>query len=419
MARSTVFQYKDRPTAPQEVGAELGVRTVLSGRLVHRGDSLVVRVELVDVGNGTRLWGRRFDRPLHDLMTVEEEIAREIADNLRFELNGDERARLSKRPTESAEAHRTYLKGRHVWTRWKTPEGMQTCIGLFEKALELDPLYARAFAGLADSYSVLGNVKALPPGEAYPKAKTAARQGLALDESLGELHTSLGFIHRMWDWDWAAAEAAFQRGIELNPSYATAHRWYAQLLSGLGRHEEAIAVGKRAVELDPLSLLIRGAYGDVLFYARRYQEAIALYRETLEVDPDFLPGHTDLARALELAGHYEEAITEFRAAAALVPKGPPEPSSGLAHVYASMGRREEALAIVAEIQEIGRTRYVSPYGIASIHACLGDVDESLAWLEKAHAQHDQTLVWIKVHPRLDGLRSEPRFQRILADMRLA
>ncbi len=419
MARSTVFQYKDRPAAPRDIGTELGVRAVLSGRLLHRGDALVIRVELVDAASGTRLWGRRFDRPLRDLLTVEEEISREITENLRIELSGADRARLARRPTENADAHRTYLKGRHVWNRWKTPEGMHTSIGLFEKALELDPLYARAFAGLADSYSILGNVKALPPGEAYPKAKTAAHQGLALDDSLGELHTSLGFIHRFWDWDWEAAEAAFRRAIELSPSYATTHRFYAQLLAGLGRFEEALPLGRKATELDPLSLLIRGAYADLLFYARRYDEAIAIYRETLEKDPDFLPSRTDLGRALELSGRYEEAIEQFQAAAALVAKGPPEPSSGLAHVYASMGRREDALAIVERILEIGKTRYVSPYGIASIYSCLGEVDVALDWLERAHAQHDQTLVWIKVHPRLDPLRDEPRFRAILEAMELA
>jgi len=418
MARSTVFQYKDRGLGPQQIGKELGVRAVLSGRLIERRDSIVVHVELVDVGDGTRLWGKRFNRPLVDLLAVEEEISREICDNLRITLSQSESDRLARRQTENPEAHQVYLKGRYVWSRWKTPAGMKTSIGLFERALELDPLYARAFAGLADSYSVLGNVKALPPDEAYPKAKTAAQQGLAIDDTLAELHTSLGFIHRMWDWDWEAAEAAYQRAIALNPGYATAHRWYSHLLSGLARHDEALVVGRRALDVDPLSLIIRGAFGDVLFYARRYEEAIRLYRDTIQQDPEFLPGHTDLARAYELAGRYEEAISEFRIAQALVSKGPPEPSSGLAHVYAQMGRREEALAIVGELLETARSSYVSPYGIGSIYACLGEKNAALDWLEKAEAEHDQTLVWVKVHPRLDGLRGEARFQRLLARMRL-
>lgn len=418
MARSTVFQFRDRQVGPREVGEALGVRAVLTGRLLRHRDDVVIRAELVDATDGTRLWGGHFKRPLADLLAIEDELAREISDNLRLKLNPEERERLSKRHTENAEAHQAYLQGRFVWNRWKTPEGMKTAIGFFERALELDPLYARAFAGLADSYSVLGNVKALPPGEAYPNAKTAAQQGLAIDDGLAELHTSLGFINRFWDWDWDAAIASFQRAIALNPGYATGHRWYAHLLSGLGRHEEALVEARLALELDPLSLIIHTAVGDVLFYARRYDEAMAYYRKTIEMDPQFLPGHTDLARALELAGRYDEAIAEFEMAVALAPKGPPEPSSGLAHVYAQMGERERALEILTQLEAMRAHRYVSPYGLASIRACLGDIEAAFEWLETAYAEHDQTLVWVKVHPRLDPLRDDPRFHDLLVRMKL-
>jgi serine/threonine-protein kinase len=372
MARSTVFQLR-RETPLREVAVSLGVRAILTGRLLYRGETVVVRAELVDATDGTRVWGGRFDRPAADLLQIEDEISREISEKLRFQLSADERSLIAKRPTENPEAYEAYLRGRHVWNQWKTPEGMRTAIGFFERALEIDPLYARAFAGLADSYNMLGNIKALPPGEAYARGKTAAQQGLSIDDQLAELHTSLGFIHRHWDWDWEAAERQYRRAIELNPGYPLAYRWYGHLLAGLGRHEESIRESRRAVELDPLSLIIRGALGDSLFYARRYEEAIALYRETIEMDPSFLAGHTDLARSLELAGRYDEAIAEFRAAEALAPKGPPEPSSGLAHVYAQMGRHDEAKAIVRELLELSKTKYVSPYGIASVHACMGEV----------------------------------------------
>lgn len=418
MARSTVFSYRDRSLAPQQIADALRVRAVLTGRLHRRGAELVVRAELVDASDGTRLWGGRFDRAATDLLHIEDEIAREISGKLRLRLSTEERSLLAKRHTESPGAYEAYLRGRHVWNQWKTPDGMRTAIGFFEKALELDPLFARAFAGLADGWNMLGNIKALPPGEAYPRAKTAAQQGLAIDDAVAELHTSLGFVHRHWDWNWEAAERSYRRAIALNPGYPIAHRWYGHLLAGLGRHDEAIAESARAVELDPLSLLIRGALGDSYFYARRYDEAIALYRETLDMDPTFLAGHTDLARALELSGRWDEAIAEFRAAEALAPKGPPEPSSGLAHVYAAMGRREEALAIVGDLLELSKRRYVSPYGIGSIHACLGDAETALDWLEKAFAQHDQTLVWLKVHPRLDGLREHPRYRELLRKMGL-
>jgi len=418
MARSTVHRFRDRDVRPDDVGRELGVRAVLTGRLQRRRDELVIRAELVDATDGTRLWGGRLRRPLADLLAIEEEIAQEISEKLRFELTSEERDRLAKRHTENPEAHEQYLQGRFVWNRWKTPEGARTAIGFFRRALELDPLYARAFAGLADGWSVLGNVKAIPPQEAYPEAKKAALAGLAIDDGLAELHTSLGFVQRYWEWDWEAAEAAFRRAIELNPGYATAHRWYGTLLSGLGRHDEAVALVKRSLELDPLSLIIHTSVGDCLYYARRNDEAIDYYRKSIEMDPTFLPGHTDLARSLEQAGRWDEAIAEYEKGAALAPKGPPDPSSGLAHVYARMGRRQDALDILERLLALRSERYISPYGIGSIWACLGERSTALDWLERAYEEHDQTLVLLKVHPRLDGLRDEPRYRELLRRMKL-
>jgi serine/threonine-protein kinase len=417
MARSTVFSYKDRDVDPRRVGQELGIRAVLTGRLLQRGDTLVIRAELVDASDGSRLWGGHYDRSLDDLLAVERDLAREISENLRLKLSGEEKRRLAKRHTENTEAHQAYLKGRFSWNRW-TLEGMEVAINHFERALALDPDYALAYAGLADSYSVLGNIKALPPDEAYGKAKMAALEGLALDNGIGELHASLGFVQRFYAWDWDAAEREFEQAIELTPGYATGHRWYAQFLSGMARHEEAIVEAERALELDPLSLSIHTAVGDVYFYARRYDEAISYYQRALEMDPQFQAAHTDLARAYEHKGMFEEAIEEFRIGADLAPKGPPEPSSGLAHVFARMGRRDEALQIIDELKDLAGRRYVSPYGIASIYACLGETDLALEWLEKAYADHDQTLVFIKVHPRLDTLRSDSRFEDLLQRMNL-
>ena len=418
IARATVFRYGNENVDPVEAGKAIGVGAVLTGHLRPRGDEIVIRAELVDVSDGSRVWGKQYRRPMTDLLEVEEEIAREITNGLRIRLEPEEKKRLSRPRTENADAYQQYLKGRHVWNRWKTPEGMRTAIAFFEKALEIDPLYALAFAGLADSHNMLGNVKAVPPGEAYPTAKTKAMQGLAIDDEVAELHSSLGFIQRFWEWDWAAAEASFKRAIEINPGYATAYRFYGQLLVSLGRFDEAIETGEKGLALDPLSPMIRGAVGDLYFYARRYDTAIEYYRFTIDQDPEFLAGHTDLARAYELVGRYDDAIREFETAAALAPKGPPEPSSGLAHVYAQMGEREKALEILGQLLELRERKYVSPYGIASIHACLGDVETSLDWLEKAYREHDQTLVWLKVHPRLDPVRGEPRYAALLAKMNL-
>ena len=287
----------------------------------------------------------------------------------------------------------------------------------YEEALALDPGYALAYAGLADSLSTMGNTHVLPPGEAYPRARLAAENGLALDDSLSELHASLGFVRRFYDWDWPGAEHEYLRAIDLNPGYATARRWYAQFLAGMGRHEEAIDEAERALELDPLSLIIHTAVGDVFFYARRYDRAIAYYRRCLDIDPTFEPGRTDLARALEHVGRVEEAIGEFVKGTSKGP-GPPGPSTGLAILYARAGRREEAQGVMEEVLRQAKVRFVSPYGIASYYAVTGAIPEELDWLEQAYQQRDGTLVWLKVHPRLDVLRGEPRFRDLLARMRL-
>jgi serine/threonine protein kinase/tetratricopeptide (TPR) repeat protein len=418
MAQSTVFRCRELYDRPDEVGRELKVRAVLTGRMQKRGDNLTIRSELVDARDGTRLWGGRFHRPLTDVLAIEGEICQEITDKLRFRLTHEEKNRIAKRHERDPRAHDAYMQGRFFWKRWKTADAMETAIRYFEEALAIDPHYALAHGGLADCYNILGNIKVLPPDEAYLRAKDEVYKGLAIDESLAELHASLGFILRHWDWDWEASERELLRAIEHNPGYSPAHRFYGHLLCGLGRHEEAIARVKRALELDPLSILLHTSVGDTYFYARRYEESMRWYRKAMELDEAFIPAHTDLARALELAGRFEEAEAEFLKAQALMPKGPPEPSSGLAHVYARMGRREEALAIVNQLLEKSKTSYVSPYGIASIYACMNEVDTALDWLERAHVQHDQTLVWIKVHPRLDPLRGHPRYQALLKKMSL-
>jgi len=403
-----------KPRFPPWTQGHLDIHQISTGRgnaaLVILPDGTTL---LVDAGDGSRLWGGRFDREATDLIAIEGEICREITEKLSFELSHEEKSRIARRYDVSPEAHEAYLQGRFVWNRSKTAEAMRIAIGFFEKALALDPSYARAFAGLADSHAILGNIKAVPPGEAFPRARAAAREGLAIDDTVAELHTSLGFVRRFWDWDWSGAEASFRRAIELNPGYATAYRFYAQLLSGLGRSEEAIALSQRALELDPLSPILHTAVGDVFFYAHRYPESMDYYRKSLALDASLIAGHSDLARSLELAGRYEEAIAEYRAAEALAASGSPDSSSGLAHVYARMGRRDESLQIVDRLLETAKIRYVSPYGIASIYASLGDVEPALDWLEKAHSERDQTLVWLKVHPRLAILHGQPRYEALI------
>jgi len=415
MALSTVIRYRGKD--PLEAGQALGVRAVLAGRLTKHGDAVRVQAELVDSATGFRIWGDVYDRRMDDLLSVQDEIAREIGERLRFKLSGAERRRAARAPTRDPEAYQAYLKGRFLWNKWTT-EGMKSAIAFYERAIEIDPGYALAWVGIADSYAVMGGIKAVAPADAFPRAKAAALRALELDPRLADAHASLGFVRRLFDWDWPAAEASFREAMRLNPSYATGHRWYGQFLSGLGRYAEAIAEVTRALELDPLSVIIHTAVGDVYFYGRRYHDAIVYYRKAIEMDPAFIVGHTDLARALEFSGNVAEAIAEYEAAIRLAGRPDADPSIGLANAYAVAGRRDEAHAVLAEVERWRSERYVSSWGLASIYARLGEENAALDWLERAHAEHDSTLVWLKVHPRFDALHAHPRFVSLLRLMHL-
>ncbi len=339
-----------------------------------------------------------------------------IADEIRIQVTPDERARLRSKGAVNPAAHVAYLQGSFLWNRF-TGESVKEAIRRYEEALAIDPNYAAAYAGLADSYVMLANHHILPPREGYSLGRKAAERGLSLDESLAELHTSLGWIHRLFDWDWLAAERESLRAVQLNPGYAFGRSRYALLLSGMGRHEEAIAEAQRAHELDPLNLLTYTVVGDTLFYARRFDRSVVPYRKCLELDPTFGAAHTDLARSLEHLGRADEAIEEFVRGTA-GPDGRSRPSSGLAILYARAGRQDDARSTLESVQALAQKQFVSPYGIASYYAVIGDNDRALDWLEKAYAERDGTLVWLKVHPRLDGLRGEPRFRDLVARMRL-
>jgi serine/threonine protein kinase/tetratricopeptide (TPR) repeat protein len=415
MALSTVSRYRGKD--PLEAGRALGVRAVLTGRLTKRADAVRVQAELVDSETGFRIWGDVYDRPMADLLSVQDDIAREIGERLRFKLSGAERRRVAKSPTRHPEAYQAYLKGRFLWNKWTT-EGMKTAIGFYERAIEIDPVYALAWVGIADSYAVMGGIKAVAPADAFPRAKSAALRALELDPHLADAHASLGYVRRLSDWDWIAAERSFREAVRLNPSYATGHRWYGQFLSGMGRHDEAIAEATRALELDPLSVIIHTAVGDVLFYGRRFDDAIVYYRKALEMDPNFLVGHSDLARALEFSGNVDEAIAEYEAAIRLAGRSDADPSIGLANAYAVAGRRDEAHAVLDEVQRWRSERYVSSWGLASIYARLDEDASALDWLERAYEEHDSTLVWLKVHPRFDALRGNTRFLALLRQMNL-
>jgi DNA-binding SARP family transcriptional activator len=414
MARSTVFRYKGRETDPQEVGRELGARAVLTGRVLRLGERLVIRAELVDASDGAQLWGGQYDRDFSDVLAVQEEIARRISESLRLKLTGEEQAQLAKRHTDNTEAYHAYLRGRYCWNK-RTEEGLRKSIEYFRQAIEMEPTYALAYAGLADAYTVLGSfgISALAPREAFPRAKEAAARALEIDETLAEAHASLAFCLESYDWDWAAARREFARAIELKPDCTTAHHWYGlEYLTSVGRLDEAFAEIKRAHELEPLSLSINTDYGFLPYLMRQYDRAIDEYRKALELDQNFVYTHWKLGLAYEQKAMYEEAIAEFQKAVALS-GGSPQAVVLLGHAYAVSGRRKEALKVLDELRELSEQRYVSSYRVAAIHLGLGETERAFEWLERAVEEHDAWLVWLKVDPVLDALRPDPRFADLL------
>jgi adenylate cyclase len=416
ISRTSAMRFKGTHPPLSEIARELRVDGVVEGSALQVGDRVRITVQLVEVASDRNLWAKSYERGLTDILALQSEVAHAIADEIRIQVTPDERARLRSKGTVNPVAHVAYLQGSFLWNRF-TGESVKEAIQRYEEALAIDPNYAAAYAGLADSYIMLANHHILPPREGYSLGRRAAERGLSLDESLAELHTSLGWIHRLFDWDWPAAERESLRAVQLNPGYAFGRSRYALLLSGMGRHEEAIAEAQRAHELDPLNLVTYTVVGDTLFYARRYERSVASYRKCLELDPTFGAAHTDLARSLEQVGRADEAVEEFVRGTAGA-DGLPRPSSGLAILYARAGRQDDARATLEAVQALAQKQFVSPYGIASYYAVVGDNERALDWLEKAYSERDGTLVWLKVHPRLDGLRGEPRFRDLLARLRL-
>ena len=349
-----------------EIARELRVDGVVEGSALRVGDRVRITVQLVDVASDRSVWARSYDRGLTDILALQSDVARAIADEIRIQVTPDERARLGQRSAVDPAAHVAYLQGLFLWNRF-TGETVKQAIQRYQEALAIDPNYAAAYAGLADSYIMLANHHILPPREGYSLARKAAERGLALDESLAELHTSLSWIHRLFDWDWPAAERESLRAIQLNPGYAFGYSRYALLLSGIGRHEEAIDAAQRAHELDPLNLLTYTVVGDTLFYARRFESSLTPYRKCLQLDPTFGAGHTDLARSLEQLGRTKEAVEEF-VLGTTGPDGLPRPSSGLAILYARHGRLDDARTTMQAVLELSQKQFVSSYGIASYYA---------------------------------------------------
>ncbi|HEX8252262.1 MAG TPA: protein kinase [Thermoanaerobaculia bacterium] len=411
MARSTVFRFKGRNIDAQNVGRELRVRAVLSGFVKQIGDRLQISVELVDSLDGAQLWGESYSRGVADLVKLQEELAGEIAEKLRPKLTGAEKKKLRRKSTDSSEAYQLYLKGRYHWNK-RTEESLRKGIQFFREAIESDPSFASAYAGLADSFITLATNIPLPPHDAMPKAKAAAMRAIEIDDGLAEAWASLGAVRWWFEWDWEGAEEAYRRAIDLNPNYATAHDGYAMLLSARGRVAEAVEQFTKAADLDPLSLIIAVHAGWPFYFARDFESAIRKFRKALELDERFIPAHGWLGMALGQQRRYGEAVDAFRRA--LEVDRVPILLSMLAHTYAIAGQDEDALELVGALNEEAERRYISPYDIAVIHAGLGDAASAVAQLRKALEDRSAWMVFLNVDPRLDAVRDEPAFAEIAA-----
>jgi len=406
-ARSTVFRYKGKDADPRKVGSDLHVRAVVSGRLLKRGSSLIIQAELMDVATGSQLWGGQYNRQAENVFLLQDDLSREISEKLRLRLTGDEKRRLTKRYTEDAEAYRLYLKGRYHWNK-RNPEGLQKAVDYFQQALNRDPVYPLAYAGLADTYAYLSFFHVVPPRQAMPKAKAAAVKALEIDDHLAEAHVSLGYVSFTYDGDWSAAGKYFEQALALNPIYSGAHTFYAFYLSSLGRSEEALAVAKRALDLDPASPAVSHSLAVQLYLARRFDKAIEQAHNTLEMDANFAISYQLLGEVHVSKGLYREGLLALEKFSALSRTS----AISLALVgysHARLGERSAALRIIEELTSASKHSFIPAFLYALVYAGLEDKDQAFGWLEKAYEERFNRLAYLKQDALWDPLRSDPRF----------
>ena len=409
MSRNSVFKYKGQDANAKTVGRDLGVHGVLTGRIAQRGESISISINLIDTRDDTQVWGEQYNRRMADLSMLQEEIARQVTERLQLRLSGEDQKRVTRRYTDNAEAYQLYLRGRFYWNK-RTEDGLNKGVVYLNEAIEKDPGYALAYAGLADCYALLYEYSATPSKDLYPKAKAAALRALELDDSLAEAHTSLAAAYE-YEWNWAAAEKQYEKAIELNPNYETAHQWYSAFLISRKRFDEAIREARRAIELDPLSIIINTALGRALHSARRYDEAIEQLHKTLDMDPNFAEAHFHLGLAYEGKAAYDDAIRELERSVELF--GDKTMKAWVGRVYALSGRKSEALKVLAEMTEMSKHEDVAPYPMATLYAALGEKERALEWLEKMYQERSYYVVFLNVDPALDSLRGDPRFTELL------
>jgi TolB-like protein/Tfp pilus assembly protein PilF len=410
LARSTMFRFKRSDIDPLEIGRHLDADALLTGRILQINQELIIKLELINIKEGSQIWGEHYKRKPADIFEVQEEIAQEVSEKLKLRLTGKQKRQLTKRYTEDIEAYHLYLKGRYCWNK-RTGEALKNGIEFFQQAIAKDTDYALAYTGLADSYAIIAFYSNLPPKPAFEEAKKATAKALEIDDTLAEAHASLGFVKEYYEWDWREAAKEYQKAIDLNPNYATAHQWYGMYFMKLGEFEKAGRELKRALRFDPHSLIINADLGLPFTFKGQYTEAVEQYRKTLEIDQNFIWARFFLGWTYEMNGKFSEAIAEFEKAKLIDNR--PEVSAMIAHTYAVSGRRNEAISILNSLEEQSKHHYISSYYIALIFAGLDDRERAFAWLEKAYSDRNEWLVWLKVDPRFDSLRSDPRFTSLL------
>jgi len=411
VARSTVFRYKGKDIDPQKAGNDLHVRAVVSGRLLQRGSTLIIRAELMDVATGAQLWGGQYNRKAEDVFALQDDLSREISEKLRLQLTGDEKQRLTKRYTEDAEAYRLYLKGRYHWNK-RSPEGLQKAVEYFRQALEKDPAYSLAYAGLADTYAYLSFFNVVAPREAMPKAKNAAVKGLEIDKDLAEAHVSLGYVSFTYDGDWPAAGKHFEQALALNPAYSRAHTFYPFYLSSLGRSEEALEVARRALDFDPASPAVSHSLAVQLYFARQFDQAIDQAHNTLEMDANFAISYAVLGEVYLSKGMYREGLLALEKYSALS-RSSATSLALLGYSQARLGERSQALRMIEELKAASKESFVPALFVALVYAGLEDKGQAFTWLEKAYEERFNRLAYLKVDALWDPLRSDPRFADLL------
>jgi TolB-like protein/DNA-binding winged helix-turn-helix (wHTH) protein/Flp pilus assembly protein TadD len=417
ISRTSAMHYKGASKTAPEIGRELGVDTLIEGTVQRVGNRVRIRVQLIDSASDRHLWARTYDHELKDVLVLQSSAARDIAEEVQGKValpHVDARP-INLRPVEP-DAYEAYLKGRYFWNK-RTEDGLRTSIDYFQHAISLDPKFAAAYAGLADSYSILGS-DVLPARVASSKAHVAANRALELDPTIAEGHAELALVEFYYDWQWTQSEQEFRRAIELNPNYATAHQWYSYYLSAMGRFPEALEEARKAQQIDPLSLSINttlaGRYRDL----RQYDQAIDLNRRTLEMDPNFVPAHIALGATFEDQGIWAQAVSEYQKAVDLS-KNSPTSLASLGSAYGHSGNRNGAHKVIASLRDASKRHYVSAFDMATIFAGIGDRDSAFHWLDKAYAERESQMAFLSVTRRLDPLRSDPRFADLLQRMDLS